>query len=136
MDFAEISKETIGLLYQSRRSLSRSPLPETIRVLVELRVSQINGCAYCCSLHATEAREIGIETEKLDTLPAWQLSPAFTTEEKLVLEWVEMVTCLDSDSEDIREQLSEIYSEREIVDLTACVAIMCAINRITINLQD
>lgn len=136
MNFAEISKETIGFLFQSRKSLNKSPLPENIRVLVELRVSQINGCAYCCSLHAIEARNVGIETEKLDTLPAWELSTAFTTEEKLVLEWVEALTRLDQDYEDIREQLSEVYSEREIVDLTACVAIMCAINRITISLHD
>lgn len=71
MNYAEISKETINFLYQSRASLNKSPLNATIRVLAELRVSQINGCAYCCDLHTKEARKLGVQDEKLDNLPNW-----------------------------------------------------------------
>jgi AhpD family alkylhydroperoxidase len=137
VNYAEISKETIGFLYQSRASLNKSPLNALIRILVELRVSQINGCAYCCHLHTNEARKLGIQQEKLDILPAWRNSPsAFTDEEKIVLEWVELVTCLDDDLEEIRERLRKIYSERQLVDLTTCVAIMNALNRIVISLRE
>ncbi len=136
MNYAEISKETISFLYQSRASLNKSTLSPTIRILAELRVSQINGCAYCCRLHTDEARKLGIQQEKLDLLPAWHNSTAFTSEEKIVLQWAEAITDLNQDLSKIREQLTQIYSEREIVDLTACIAIMNALNRIVISLRD
>lgn len=135
MNYAEISKETIGFLYQSRTSLNKSPLSATIRVLAELRVSQINGCAYCCDLHTKEARKLGVRDEKLDCLPSWDTSDFFTGEEKVVLRWVESVTRLDENLQELRERLSEIYSERQIVDLTACIGIMNALNRIVISLR-
>jgi AhpD family alkylhydroperoxidase len=135
MNYAEISKETINFLYQSRASLNKSPLNATIRVLAELRVSQINGCAYCCDLHTEEARKLGVQDEKLDKLPDWDTSDFFTAEEKVVLRWVESVTRLDKNLKELRERLGEIYSERQIVDLTACIGIMNALNRIVISLR-
>src|SRR5271154_5078031 len=107
MNYAEISKETIGFLYQSRASLGKSPLDAQIRILAELRVSQINGCAYCCSVHTEEARKLGLPQENLDILPAWRNSKSFTEEERTVLEWVESVTHLDTDLEKIKERLSK-----------------------------
>lgn len=135
MNYAEISKETINLLYQSRASLNKSPLSASIRVLAELRVSQINGCAYCCHLHTDEARKLGMQDEKLDNLSVWSSSDSFTAEEKIVLQWVESVTHLHKNLEEIKKHLSEIYSERQIVDLTACIGIMNALNRIVISLR-
>lgn len=136
MNYYEISKETFDLLYKSRASLNNSPVSSTIRVLAELRVSQINGCAYCCRLHTQEAQKLGISQEKLDTLALWQTSPSFTEEEKIVLYWVESLTRLDKDLQKSKEQLLLIYSEKQIVDLTVCIALMNVINRIAISLQD
>lgn len=73
--------------------------------------------------------------EKLDSLPSWDTSDFFTGEEKVVLRWVESVTRLDENLQELREHLSEIYSERQIVDLTACIGIMNALNRIVISLR-
>lgn len=135
MDYAEISKETIGFLYKSRESLTNSPISTAMRVLAELRVSQINGCAYCCRLHTDEARKLGIQQEKLDILAAWHNSSSFTAEERAVLQWTESVTHLEKDLEKAKEHLLTIYSERQIVDLTACIGIMNALNRIVISLR-
>jgi len=136
MNYAAISKETFDLLYKSRASLSNSPLNPVIRILAELRVSQINGCAYCCRLHTEEAKKAGVEQEKLENLPSWQNSTNFTDKEKIALQWVESVTNLDKDLENVRQRLLTVYSERECVDLTACVGIMNALNRIVISLRD
>jgi len=136
MEYAKISRETFDLLYKSRASLSHSPLSPSVRVLAELRVSQINGCAYCCRLHTEEARRLGIQQEKLDVLPAWHSSAVFTEEEKLVLLWIEAVTCLDDHLDDIKNQLLKIYSERQLVDLTATIGIMNALNRIAVSLRN
>lgn len=136
MNYSEISKETFDLLKKSRASLSSSPLKASMRVIAELRVSQINGCAYCCRLHSDEARKLGIPQEKLDSLPAWRTSSSFSEEEKAILQWADAVTHLDQDIKKAKEQLLKIYSEREIVDLTAAIGIMNAMNRIAISLRD
>jgi AhpD family alkylhydroperoxidase len=39
-----------------------------LRAMVELRVSQINGCAYCVDMHSTQAREHGEKQQLLDFL--------------------------------------------------------------------
>ena len=129
MDYAEISKETIGFLHKSYASLKNSPLNQSIRVLVELRVSQMNGCAYCCNIHSKEARSLGIEQDKLDLMPAWHNSDAFNDQERAALYWAEAVTILDPNLNDFEEDLLHYFSEREIVDLTATVSIMNALNR-------
>ncbi|SEP11128.1 carboxymuconolactone decarboxylase family protein [Niastella yeongjuensis] len=56
MDFKKISGEVIDFLYQSHSSIRQSGLDNSLIVLAELRVSQINGCAYCCRFHANELR--------------------------------------------------------------------------------
>ncbi len=135
MNYNEISKETFDLLYKSRATLAHSPVGEAIRLLAELRTSQINGCAYCCRLHSQEARKAGISQEKLDALPAWRSATGFTEEEKNVLAWTEALTRFEGLSE-AKERLVEFYSEKQVVDLTACISLMNALNRVAIALRD
>ncbi|MGY0036337.1 carboxymuconolactone decarboxylase family protein [Pedobacter sp. NJ-S-72] len=61
MNYQEISKETIGYLYKSHQSIRKSEIDIHLIALAELYVSQINGCAYCCSFHSGELRELGIK---------------------------------------------------------------------------
>jgi AhpD family alkylhydroperoxidase len=135
MDYNKISKETFDYIYKSRASLNNSPLATALRILTELRISQINGCAYCCQIHLQEALNLGIQQEKLDALIGWPLSNLFSKEEKTALQWAEAVTHLDKDLLQVKEQLSSVFSEKEIVDLTACISIMNALNRIAITLR-
>ncbi len=136
MNYSEISKETIGFLHKCYASLKNSPLNPMVRALVELRVSQINGCAYCCGVHAEEARKLGVEQEKIDVLPVWVNSDAFSEEELAALEWAESLTFMEGGLDDKREALFEFFTERQVVDLTACVSIMNALNRMAVSLKD
>lgn len=136
MNYAEISKETISLLYQSYNSLKKSPLTPSVRVLVELRTSQINGCDYCCKLHTHEAKVLGVSQEKMDTLTQWQTSELFTDQERAALQWAQELTILKGDVKKSVEYLSPYFSEREIVDLTTCISIMNALNRLAMSLKD
>ena len=87
-------------------------------------------------MYTEEARRIGISQEKLDVLPAWRNTLDFTDEERISLEWAEAVTYLDSDLVELKGLLFEFYSEREVVDLTACIGIANALNRIAIGLRE
>ncbi|MFI4954289.1 MAG: carboxymuconolactone decarboxylase family protein [Gammaproteobacteria bacterium] len=136
MNYSQISRDTMDNLYKTYQSLKDSPLEASIRVLVELRVSQINGCAYCCVLHANEARKAGVSQVKLDVLSGWSNSDVFTEKEQAALLWCEAVTYLENDTTEVKELLSNHFSEREIVDLTAAASIMNALNRMAISLKD
>lgn len=135
MNYAEISKETISLLHQSYASLSQSPLKQTLRLLVELRVSQINGCQYCIGIHTHEAKKLNIPLEKINTLHAWCLNETFSQEERAALHWAETLTHLDKDLNQAKDLLTPHFNDREIVDLTTCIAIMNTLNRLAISFK-
>ncbi|OTA20894.1 alkylhydroperoxidase [Xenorhabdus beddingii] len=139
MDYAKISPLVINPLYQSYAEIHASKLDQALILLVETRVSQINGCAYCCHLHAEQIRKNhGIEQVKLDKLPAWFNSSIYSTKEKLALEWCEALTTdlKQSTLDNIKERLDAIFTEKEIVDLTAAISLMNAFNRMAVSLGD
>lgn len=136
MDYKNISKETIGFLYQSHASIRKSGLDNTLVALAELRVSQLNGCAYCCSFHSNELREMGISQTILDQLPGWKYAGAFDPRQELVLSWAEAITGMQDNLPVIRAQLDQQFTQKEIVDLTASISLMNALNRLRITLGD
>lgn len=62
--------------------------------LIKVRVSQLNGCAFCLDLHAREARKLGIPQQRLDLLPAWREANIYTDRERAVLRVAEAATRL------------------------------------------
>jgi AhpD family alkylhydroperoxidase len=134
MDYKAISKETIGFLYQSHASIRKSGLDNKLIALAELRVSQLNGCAYCCSFHNNELREMGLTQQILDRLPGWKHSNAFDQQQQLVLQWAEAITLMQDNLHPLREQLDKQFTPREIVELTASISLMNALNRLRITL--
>ena len=136
MDYEHISKDTVGAIYRAHSSLKKSPLGITIICLVELRVSQINGCEYCCKLHTTEATEHGVPKEKIADLPQWNTSQHFNEEEKAALELAEVLTTSPIKGKEIIAEINHLFDERQLIDLTLCVSLMNALNRIAISLRD
>ncbi|MBN9298720.1 MAG: carboxymuconolactone decarboxylase family protein [Filimonas sp.] len=136
MNYKEISQETIGFLYKSHRSIRTSGIDETLVALAELRVSQLNGCAYCCAFHAEELRRFGMSLQVIDKLPGWKLTNAFNQKQKLVLQWAEAITLLHNDLDTVRTQMLQQFSEKEVVEITASISLMNALNRLRITLGD
>jgi len=136
MDYIKISQETIGHLYKAHTSVRKSEIDIKLLALTDLRVSQLNGCAYCCSFHSNELREFGIEQNVLDKLSGWKLSDAFDEKQKLALEWAEAITKMETDLTAIRKRLEIVFTEKELVDLTASISIMNTLNRLRITLGD
>ena len=109
-----------------------------LKALVEIRVSQINGCAYCVNLHSIEARQHGEVLQRLDCLPVWRESGLFVEAEMEALAWAECVTHI-STATSIDNQLHFLlqhYSEAEIVDLKLLIALMNCLNRLAISFGD
>ncbi len=107
-----------------------------LRALVELRVSQINGCAYCVDLHTTQARAHGETQQRLDCLPVWRECDFFTEAECAALRWAEALTDISHTHthapNELYDALRPHYTEQQIVDLTLIISIMNAWDRIAI----
>lgn len=136
MNYKEISKETIGHLYKAHTSIRKSGIDEKLIALAELRVSQINGCAYCCSYHAKELLDFGFEQDVINRLPGWRHTKVFDSRQKLVLSWAEAILNTNDDWHETKEKLSSHFTEREIVELTASITLMSALNKLRITLAE
>lgn len=114
-------------------AITRSGLPQRLRHLIDLRVSQINHCAYCIDMHGREALHEGETQERLDALAGWRQSPLFDPDEKAAFAWAEVLT--RTEHEAIEPGLVELrrhFSDEQVAALTVAVATINAWNRLGI----
>ncbi|MGH9443868.1 MAG: carboxymuconolactone decarboxylase family protein [Thermoanaerobaculia bacterium] len=116
--------------------LSQSGLEPTLLNLVNLRGSQINGCAYCIDMHWKDLRAEGESEQRLYGLDAWKESPYYTDRERAALAWTEAVTRLDLNNGHVPDSVFEearlFFSEKELADLTLGVVAINGWNRLNI----
>lgn len=126
--------QALGALSQKADGLG---LEAQLLHLVKLRASQINGCAYCISLHAREALRDGEKNERLLLLNAWRESTEFNPRERAALAWTEEVTLINErhvpDSTFLQAQ--EHFPGRSLADLTMSIIAVNAWNRFAISLR-
>lgn len=104
----------------------------TLVGLVEIRASQINGCANCLNLHTVFARENGEAEQRINLLAAWQEAPCYTDRERAALGWTEVMTRLSEGHErdSAYRALQAEFSEEEQVKLTLIISVINGWNRI------
>jgi AhpD family alkylhydroperoxidase len=102
-----------------------------LRELVDLRVSQLNGCAFCVDMHVKVARKHGERELRLHHVAIWRESPLFTARERAGLLWAEQLTRLSPEgvSDEIYNAVRATFSEQEICDLTFAVMAINGWNR-------
>ena len=76
------------------KELDRVDFDPRLRELVRIRVSQLNGCAYCIDMHTKDARAIGETEQRIYALPAWREAPVYSNRERSALAFAETVTRL------------------------------------------
>src|SRR5581483_6249362 len=104
--------------------------------LVEIRASQINGCANCLDMHTVFARENGETNQRIDLLPAWREAPCYTDRERAALAWTEALTRLANEHnalESAREGLGAHFTHEEQVKLTLMINVINGWNRIAVG---
>lgn len=109
-------------------------LEEKLIDLVKLRVSQINGCAYCIDMHWKDLRALGETEQRLYGLDAWEESPYYSERERAALEWAEAVTHVTQGHvpDEVFARVRQHFSEKELADLTLAVTTINAWNRLSI----
>ncbi|MEJ5074265.1 carboxymuconolactone decarboxylase family protein [Enterobacter ludwigii] len=135
--YYELSPEVYAAFVQASKALERSELDLSLIELVYLRVSQINGCAFCLEMHSKALRKQGVEQVKLDALAGWRVSQHFSDRERAALAWAEDVTDIArTRAEDaIYEPLLAYFSAKEISELTFAISLMNAFNRLAVSMR-
>jgi AhpD family alkylhydroperoxidase len=94
IDAAKVSPAAYKAMAGLQGYVDQSSLEPSLRDLVKIRASQINGCAYCLVMHTNDARKRGETDERMHLLNAWPEAPVFTARERTALAWVEAVTLI------------------------------------------
>jgi AhpD family alkylhydroperoxidase len=138
MDYAAAAPGGMKALASVHGYVSQSGLPATLTDLVYLRVSQINGCAYCIDMHGRDLLKADLPVEKLLLVSAWdEAGSLFSDQEKAALKWAEVVTRV-SDTHVPDEAYAEAratFTEKQLADLTIAVGLMNAYNRLAISFR-
>jgi AhpD family alkylhydroperoxidase len=116
----------------------QSGLPGPLVNLVYLRVSQINGCAYCIDMHTRDILKDGVSVEKLVLVQAWrEAGGVFTPRERAALAWAETVTRVADTAVPNAEfaAASEEFTDKELADLTIAIGLMNIYNRLAISFR-
>lgn len=138
LDYTKISPAGVKAFGSVHGYIATSGLDPELVELVYLRVSQINGCAYCLDLHTRVLLGRNVSPQKLALLPAWRESgQVFSERERSALAWAESVTNVVETRapDDAFQRVSAVFSDKELSDLTLAIALMNAYNRIAISLR-
>lgn len=138
LDYAKASPEGYKAFGGVYAYLQKCGLPQELLVLVNLRVSQINGCAFCIDMHSRELLTLGITVDKLVLVPVWrEAGKVFTTRERIALAWAETVTCVaETGVPDAGyEAAAAEFNKKELADLTYAIGLMNAFNRLGISFR-
>jgi AhpD family alkylhydroperoxidase len=129
--------EALQPLYALNAYVRSSGLEPSLIELVQMRVSQLNGCAYCLDMHSKDGRAGGESEQRLYLLQAWREAPLFSDREGAALAWCEAVTRLGEHGvpDAVYEQARAQFSEKELGDLNMAVILINAWNRIAIPFQ-
>jgi AhpD family alkylhydroperoxidase len=138
INYAKVSPEGFKALGGVYLTIQKSGLPKQLVDLVYLRVSQINGCAFCIDMHSRDLLKSGVVVDKLVLVPVWRdAGSLFSTRERVALAWAETVTRVaetgipDSDYEAAAAE----FSDKELADLTYAVGLINLFNRLGIGFR-
>ena len=134
INYSKVAPGTYEAMDALDRYIQECGIERSLILLVQLRASQINGCAYCLDMHWKDLRAIGENEQRLYSLDAWRECPYYTDRERAALAWTEAVTriAVDHAPDEVHERVRPHFSEKELADLTLTIAAINAWNRLSI----
>lgn len=134
LDFYAANMDVIKAQMGVEAQIGKSKIEHLLKELVRLRVSQINGCAFCLDMHVTDARKSGETERRLATVAAWRETPFFTERERAALEWAESLTLVSQNHvpDSVWEAVRPHFTDAELVELTLLITSINSWNRFAI----
>lgn len=116
------SLQILFFLFWARLDSKKSTLDPALRALVQVRVAQLNWCAFCVDFNAVNLLNRTGSTQKADQLDKWRDTPGFSEEERLALEYTEEISRPGVKvEEELMDRLKGRFSDDQIVELTALI---------------
>ncbi len=137
LNYTEVSPEAFKAMLGIETYLSKCGLEGSLINLVRMRVSQINGCAYCLDMHSKDARSEGETEQRLFVLDAWREAPFYSARERAALAWTEALTLIGQTHapDEVYSEVRAQFSETELVDLTLVIVAINGWNRFAIGFR-
>jgi len=120
LDYSQQSPALYKKFLEFSLAQQASAIEEPLRLLVEIRASQMNGCAFCLDMHVKQAKIQGERELRVHHVAIWRESPLFSPRERAALAWTEVLTRIPEHGvpDELYEAVRKEFSEKEISDLT------------------
>ncbi|HET9975369.1 MAG TPA: carboxymuconolactone decarboxylase family protein [Streptosporangiaceae bacterium] len=137
VDYAELFPEGMRAMAGLEGAVGSAGLEPELVELVRIRVSQLNGCAFCLAMHGRDARARGEHQTRLDMVAAWREAPCYTVRERAALAWCEALTDLPRSGapDEVYAAVEAGFSGQEIAALTFAVVAINGWNRLAVGLR-
>jgi AhpD family alkylhydroperoxidase len=138
IDYTKVAPAGVKALGGVYGYIQQSGLSDVLVELVYLRISQINGCAYCLDQHSRVLKKKGVKAEKLALVQVWRDAEVlFDERERAALAWAETVTRVAETAiaEVDYQSARTVFGEKELVDLTIAIGLMNTYNRMAIGFR-
>jgi len=134
INYAQLSPELFKGLMGFSMEVKKGSIEQSILDLVDIRASQINGCAFCLDMHSKEAKIHGERELRLYHLATWRESTLFSPRERAALAWTEALTKLQDGgvSDELYLRVLGQFSEKELSDLTFQIMVINSWNRASV----
>jgi AhpD family alkylhydroperoxidase len=137
VDYKALAPDGYAAMLQLKKYVDGSGLAPALIEMIELRVSQINGCSFCVDMHTRALRGHGEDERRIACTAAWREAPFYSARERAALGWAEAVTLIaDSHApDDLYEEMRRHFSEAELVAVTYAAVLMNGFNRIAVGFR-
>jgi AhpD family alkylhydroperoxidase len=138
LPFFSLAPKSLQAMINLSKSVAQGALGERLFELVNLRVSQVNGCGVCVDMHRRALVKGGADARHLNAVAGWREAPFFSARERAALAWAEAVNALPGqDATDAAwPALREHFNETEIAELTYGIAAIRGWNAINLSLRN
>ncbi len=106
-------------------------IDKRLKELVNLRISQINGCAFCIDMHWADLLKQGVEPRQVNALAGWREAHRFFSDaDRAALAWAEAVNAVPhrSPSDAEFEEVRRHFSDAQVAELTFSIGAIRAWN--------
>ncbi len=133
-DFMKAGKGAMAAMFGLSKYMAKCSIEKPLQHLIEMRVSQINGCAFCLDMHSKDLRHGGETEQRIYLLDAWRETELYTDRERAALDWAEAVTNIRDGMvpDEVYELAKAEFTEEELIDLTLVVNAINSWNRFNI----
>jgi len=135
---AKVQPDAYKAMYPLDKYIKASTVTPLQQEMINIRASQINGCAYCVNIHTRDARKLGETEQRIYLISVWKESPnVFSEEEQLLLGITEEITLihLHGLSDELYEKAISLWGEERTAHVIMAIISINSWNRIGVGLK-